>query len=156
MGEQVMTRITIGGALPCAAVTELAAAITADGAGLDWDQPLPPPQEFAAQLSAAATPLTIYARAASYGHLDEVTEFCRRYGLSYEQWVEGAGLWETCLAGWAPGMSKPGEMLATWGDEEPVVSVVELCHHLAAGRTLAEVIAAIQATLPVVPPLTLV
>ncbi len=85
MLDRASAVITLGGVLTLADLPRLLSAIAADNPACDWDGP---PFELADLLP--NMPLTLVKHAAAFGEFAMIEECCRKFGLAYSRWHDGA------------------------------------------------------------------
>lgn len=127
MGEWVHTDICIGGTASEAVAEELVALLAADFSAFDKPE---------------AERHWLHAHGQrNYGNADEVVEFCQRHGLPYVLSWSSCSAFESGMHAWRPGMERAEEFD---GDELPAMGLRELEREARAGKTLADVIAAMS------------
>ena len=130
MGEWVHTEICIGGTASANVADELATLLAVEFSEVD-------------QPEASRHWLHAHGQR-NYGNADEVEEFCQEHGLAYVlSWSAASGAFDAGSHAWRPGMEDAAELAAT-DDGDPSAPLAELKRDYAAGKTLADVIAALQ------------
>lgn len=141
MGEYVWTSISIGGKGSHALIVdELPGAVainfSGDGCGASID-------EVIAGALANRTSATFQGEC-NFGQAEELTAFCRENGLAYHlSYAAVSGQFDAGLEYWAPGMAAP-ETESASDDGEPMANLSWLQDQAKAGKTLADVLAALQ------------
>lgn len=127
MGEWVHTDICIGGTASETVAEELVALLAADFSEVHQ------PETERHWLHAFGE--------RNYGNADEVEEFCQRHGLPYVLSWSSCSAFEAGMHAWRPGMEEAEQFD---GDELPAMGLRELEREARAGKTLADVIAAMS------------
>lgn len=153
MPDCAYASIELGGRIPKAAIDELEAAATNDGAYLEDDDYSKLSLADALALAAAREDtISLVNEEASWGELDEIISICEQFGIPYRhanteryeisnvvKYFDGEGASET--------------INATSGDLDPCVTVSTLGEALRAGETLAAVYAKYAKFIEPLPPI---
>lgn len=84
MADRVSVAIKLGGMLPRAILASLEAAITNDGASIDWER-----TEFSVSDLPVDEPLSLMANEVAWGRFGEIEQFCCDNGLVFARWAGG-------------------------------------------------------------------
>ena len=154
MGEYVWTTYTIGGTVTAEHIRELVQHVMNypdQGGGGDFADGLDALKEAVK----AGTALVI-ATSLNFGNDEALDDFLVEAGLPFSAaWSAQPGQFDAGIRYWNPGMDGVDE---SGGDDdgEPVIALRELRSELAAGKTLADIIAGMEpASGDAVPPLAL-
>lgn len=140
MGESIGTVVQIGGRLRRQLVADLESLLLEDGDGV----------EDAAKANKCLTTVG----STNYGNAEDLCAFLEANGLTYRREADGHYEFPGEIVWWSP-----TETFDTQGDgtgSDPVVTMAALKRDLAAGKSLADVVAALAWTEREVPALVLV
>ena len=155
MSDRFPAWITIGGELNEQTLVALAQAAQDDGAGTEWDAEIADAKTLRAAIT-AGEPIRLHNPEASYGRFEDLERCCREHNLAYRRHSAAWSEHDAELATWWKGMDEPVCVAADQAGNRALVPLEELQDALAAGQTLADVIAGMELAVAEIPPLRFV
>ena len=138
MTEMTWTTLVIGGPMPKNKVNEFRALVREYFGG---DGVLDKPDDSIDDALREGRSVSLSGEL-NFGSAEELEHRCRQWGLTYwKQWDANAGVFDTGIEIWNPGLDEPAEQTAACEQGVPALTLPQLEMAAVKGMTLQEVIA---------------